>query len=485
MIGVTASSARKKFSKRWFPLRYHRAQQELFRSTARFVAVPSGRRSGKTELAKRKLVRSLAIIKPWGDPRYFYGAPTEGQAKRLAWRDLISMIPVSWIYGEPHHSELTIETKFGSSLHIVGLDKPQRIEGLAWDGCVIDESCDIRVGTFNLSVAPALADRKGWCWRIGVPKRHGVGAGEFKKFCEKADADDDPDEACFAWPSSDIQPPDVLRWYQERMDARDYAEQFNASWQRASGQVFFAYDPEYNERACDFDPDRPLMIGCDFNVDPMAWVIFHDDGEIAEVFDEIWARDTNTRATLDILWAKYGEKTRSSIEFYGDATSRSRKTAAAFSDYQQIAKDERFRRKGATVHFPKANPNVADRFASTNAMFCNASGRRRLFIDPRCEHLRVDIEARGYKPGTKEPDDRGDIGHPTDALGYPMFMRHPIDTDGQGEGRVVIHKGGNGRGGNGRGGNGRKVGGNGNGNGNGNGRKRVGRRIPHARRSGR
>ena len=474
MIQIGTSLARKKFEKRWFPLRYHRKQQQLFRSPTRFIGVPAGRRSGKTELAKRKLVMSLKELKPWGDPRYFYGAPTEGQAKRLAWKDLISMIPQSWIYGEPHHSELMIETKFGSTLHVVGLDKPQRIEGDAWDGCVIDESCDIKPKTFDLSVAPALADRLGWCWRIGVPKRHGVGAQEFKSFCEKADKDDDPDEACFSWPSSEIQPAEVLRWYQERMDARDYAEQFEATWQRAAGQVFFAYDPDFNDRACSFDPHKPLFVTCDFNVDPMAWILFQETDEIVEVFDEIWARDTNTQATLDVLWNKYGEKMRSSIHFYGDATGKGRHTSASMSDYVQIATDKRFKSKGATVHFPKANPNRSDRFAATNAMFCNAAGRRRMFIDPRVEHLRIDLEMRGFKAGTNEPDDKGDVGHPTDALGYAIFMRYPIEGKPDGESRVVIRTPGNGKGGNGRNGNGKK---------NGNGRKRVGRRIPHARRT--
>ena len=39
------------------PLRYHPVQQKFIRSVARFNVVPAGRRSGKTEIAKRKIVR--------------------------------------------------------------------------------------------------------------------------------------------------------------------------------------------------------------------------------------------------------------------------------------------------------------------------------------------------------------------------------------------------------------------------------------------
>jgi hypothetical protein len=41
---------------RWTPLQYIPEQAELWNSTARFRVVPAGRRSGKTELAKRFLI---------------------------------------------------------------------------------------------------------------------------------------------------------------------------------------------------------------------------------------------------------------------------------------------------------------------------------------------------------------------------------------------------------------------------------------------
>ena len=161
----------------WKPLRHHPVQAELWTCPARFVAVAAGRGSGKTELAKRRLIRYLPVRKPWPDPRYFYGAPTEKQAKRIAWNDLNKLCPRQWVK-EIKLSELTIVTVFGSSLTVVGLDQPQRIEGVQWDGAVIDESCDIKPGTFALNVLPALLHREGWCWRIGVPKRRGIGAAE-------------------------------------------------------------------------------------------------------------------------------------------------------------------------------------------------------------------------------------------------------------------------------------------------------------------
>jgi hypothetical protein len=406
-------------------------------------------------------VRALRTRKLWQDPRYFFAGPTERQAKLIAWKDLIMLTPPDWLKGEPNHSELRIDTVFGSSLHVIGLDKPQRMEGPPWDGGVVDESCDVKPDAVKCCIWPTLVDRHGWLWRIGVPKRVGVGAAEYRRACEEAAAGGHPDEAEFHWPSKDIVPLEELRYFQERMDAKDYAEQFDASWQKAGGKIWHAFDEDYNVRGCVFDPAAPLVVGCDFNVDPMAWVLGHPrnggsggpggpggpggsggppDGHI-EWFDELWMRDTNTRKALDALWEKYGSKTRGTVSFYGDATSRRRETSASESDYLQIVNDRRFKAKGATVHFPKANPGKAMRFAAGNAVLRNAAGNVRCFFDRRMEHTLADIENRGYRPGTTEPDDKGDVGHATDAWSYACYMLYPIVEDAGGTRRVVIHEG--------------------------------------------
>jgi hypothetical protein len=88
--------------------------------------------------------------------------------------------------------------------------------------------------------------------------------------------------------------------------------------------------------------------------------------------------------------------------------------------------DIRFKR--AAVYYPKANPAVVDRFAATNALCCNANKKRRLKIHVRCENLRRDLLARTYIEGTREPDDHGDVGHMTDALGYLVHRLFPLRT---------------------------------------------------------
>jgi hypothetical protein len=396
------------------------------------VHAACGRGSGKTELSRRYIVRWLPVRRPWPS-MYFYGLPTYGQAKRVAWAPIRRLVPDSWIKKE-RESELYLETVFGSKLWIVGLDKPQRIEGDQWDGCVIDESCDIRPGTFARSVLPALSHKDGWCRRIGVPKRFGVGAPEFKAAC---DACDGVKSMYFNWPSSDILTDEQLSYAREELDERDYNEQYGASWETVAGLVFHAFDGKLNVRECAYDPTRVLIVGMDFNVDPMCWTICQRYGERElRVIDELFVRNTNTQACMELLYRRYSGHT-AGIEFYGDASGKARKSSATESDYLIVRNFDKFAdRRG--VYFPPSNPAIKDRFAACNAMLKNAKGERCLFVDPRCKRLIADFENRGYQEGSNEPNDFGDLGHMSDAIGYVVYMLFRLRVQLEGTPRVRV-----------------------------------------------
>lgn len=390
------------------------------------MAIVAGRGSGKTELARRRVIRYLPVRKPWPDPLYFYALPTRDQAKRVAWGPLKALVPRQWLHSRSvNESELSITTVFGSKLVLLGMDKPQRAEGVQYDGGVVDECSDQRPGMFDLSLMPAFSHRDPWCWRIGVPKRAGVGAKEFKEFFDRG-VRGDPLIESFWWPSSDIVDADKIERARSILNEKDFNEQYNASWETVGGLVFYAFSEVLNVDAVQYVCDLPLLIGCDFNVDPMAWVVAQEVRGELNVLDELFIRNTNTRETLDELYRRYDSHEAGFI-FYGDATGKARKTAANESDYVQIRNDVRFsRHKSARVMFPNSNPPKQDRFAATNAMLHTADGRRRMKISPRCANLITDLMTRAYKAGSSDPDDYGDIGHITDALGYLVYVTHPL-----------------------------------------------------------
>lgn len=414
----------------WNKLRPHAKQRILYGTKAKFPVIPAGRGSGKTEIFKRFLVRNLPIQKLWSDPRYFYAAPTERQAKRIAWDHFIALIPKDWV-SKINRSELFIETDHGthkSRIYVIGMDHPQRIEGTQYDGGGLDECSDIKPKTFELSILPALAHRNGFCWRFGIPKRQGVGAKAFKEAYEKALASDDPDSLGLNWPSSDIIPREALEYAAANLDSKDFKEQYGGMFVTSGGGVFYSFDKSYNVRRCTYDLNRTVVVGSDFNINPMAWAFGHYFENRIEWFNELHERDCNTERALNITYERFSNH-KGGFIFMGDATGRARKTSASESDYIQILNDKRFDRLGGkSIHYPDANPPKADRFASCNAMLRNALGETRMFIDPCCEHLIADFEDRYYKEGTNEPADTGDLGHPTDAVGYVIHGLFPLSV---------------------------------------------------------
>jgi hypothetical protein len=281
-------------------------------------------------------------------------------------------------------------------------------------------------------VLPALSHRNGWCWRIGVPKRVGIGAYEFKQFFfENA-------EEAYTWPSEDILTAEQLQWAKDNLDAKDYSEQYLANWESVSGAVFHAFGKWNISEDVEYDPSLPITVGSDFNVDPMAWVIGQMRGDEYHVFDEVWIRGTYTQQALDDLWSRYPEH-RAGWDFYGDAAGRARNTRASESDYLQIRNDARFEKR--RILYPKANPRRSNRFAACNAAFKNASGRSRVFIHPSCKNLIRDLESRAYKPGINEPEDVGDIGHISDAIGYVIYQKMPLMIENSGKTNILVKTG--------------------------------------------
>lgn len=212
---------------RLYPLRYHPVQQALWESGARFRVVPAGRRSGKSERAKRYVLKQAYDTArnrlAWPDPRFFLAAPTREQAKHIFWQDLKMMVRSDFLERKSE-TELWVRLKWGAEIWVVGMDKPERIEGRPWDGGVLDEFANMKPFAFDSNVRPALADRKGWCWLIGVPE----GRNHYYDLHLYALSGNDPEWATFSWPSADILDPMEVEAARRQLDPVVFDQEFCA-----------------------------------------------------------------------------------------------------------------------------------------------------------------------------------------------------------------------------------------------------------------
>ena len=170
-------------------------------------------------------------------------------------------------------------------------------------------------------------------------------------------------------------------------------------------------------------PQLPLIVTCDFNIDPCAWIILqHFKGGIY-VADEIVLNDTSTPEMIDEFKARGYQHHSSGIVVYGDPAGKSRSTIAARSDYA-LMREHGFRR----LNIASAAPAVKDRVQAVNNKLKDGNGRIHLYIHPECKILIRDLERVKWKqgsPGTLDKSDP-DLTHASDALGYFIHREYAI-----------------------------------------------------------
>lgn len=140
-------------------------QKAYYQDNHRFVINPAGRRSRKTLIGKRKLLLR-ALQKPG---RYFHGAPTHKQAKDIFWDSVLK--DTALLRSFKSETDLFVRLYNGSEIHVIGLDKPERIEGQPWHGCHITEFGNLKGPlAWTSNIRPVLSDTQGWALLDGVPE---------------------------------------------------------------------------------------------------------------------------------------------------------------------------------------------------------------------------------------------------------------------------------------------------------------------------
>lgn len=187
---------------------------------------------------------------------------------------------------------------------------------------------------------------------------------------------------------------------------------------------------DLNVQDTQYKEGQDIYLSCDFNVDPMSWVLAHKYNGEYHFFDEIVIENTNINECIDVFVQRYPSHRRSVI-ITGDASGNARNVQnqdVGGTSYTQMVNRFKFHEYPANVRVDvrEKNPPVLDRVAAWNAMVCNTNGVRRVFINRRCKYLIKNLENLKYKEGTSE------INEPTanDIKKDPKqkFMKHIFDA---------------------------------------------------------
>ena len=429
---------------RWTQLRAHAEQFRLWTSPYRFKTVPAGRRSGKTELAKRRIVKAALRGTTFEGARFFAAAPTYNQAKRIYWNDLKLLTPRDMLRGRPSESELVINLVNGSSIHVIGMDQPARIEGSPWDGGVLDEFGNMKPETWGANVRPALADRNGWCWLIGVPE----GRNHYYDVDHRARADTSGEWSSFHWKSSDILPPEEVAAARRDLDELTFQQEYEGSFINFEGRAYYPFQEATHCASLRYDKTQPLALCFDFNVEPGVAVVCQEQklpgqftldarGEKQPVFGtgvigEVHIpRNSNTPAVCRKIIADWGTH-EGKVRLYGDATGGARGSARVQGSDWDLVRTELRATFGdrADYRVPLANPPERARINAMNSRLKSGDGTIHLMVDAaKAPNVVRDLEGvRLLAGGSGEIDKKADgrLTHLTDALGYYIVKEFPV-----------------------------------------------------------
>lgn len=414
---------------RWYPLIDHGTQLELVAAVpngVRFPLVPAGRRSGKTERFKRFLIKQAMKV----PGLYYAAAPTYTQVKKIFWKDL-KEFSLSFTHPrKPSESELIIYMPNGSEIHLIGLDRPERFEGIPWTGGGIDEFADVKPDAWQANIYPALntvdprnPDYRAWSWLLGVPD----GLNHYYDLCQLAETGGDSQFQVFHWKSAEILPPDVIESAKRAMSAKQFRQEFEASFETATGRIYEDYSKaNYTNRT--IQPHEQLLWMHDQNFTPLSSSIGVREGEALYLLDEIVLESATSRQSAIEFVEKYKSHKNKHVLLYGDPSGRNGEKHGHASDYTDI--ESVLRAEGWTVsrRIERSHPAIKDRQNAVRGKVMTASGDISLFINPNTapwSHKGL-ATVQLQKGSSFQEDQKNKYQHITTAIGYCIHYEWPI-----------------------------------------------------------
>lgn len=414
---------------RWYELIPHQVQLELVQAVddgVRFPLVPAGRRSGKTERFKRFLTKRASAVKG----QYFAAAPTHDQAKKIFWDDLKALTLSAAHKRRPSESDRIIYLANGSEIHVIGLDKPQRIEGVPWKGGGVDEFADVKPDAWEANILPALntvnpedPDYRAWCWLMGVPE----GLNHYYDLCQAAETGGDPNFRVFHWKSAEILPPDVIESVKRSMSARQFRQEFEAAFETASGRIYEDYSKANHTKEV-IQPHEQLLWMHDQNFTPLSSAIGVRRDDALYLLDEIVLTSAVSKQSAIEFVEKYKDHQNKHVLIYGDPAGRAGEKHGHESDYTDIEGVLRANGWKFTRKVRPAAPAIKDRQNAVRAKVKTADGHISLFVNPvRAKWCDKGLATVQLKEGSAfQEDQTNKYQHITTAIGYCIDREWPV-----------------------------------------------------------
>lgn len=164
------------------------------------------------------------------------------------------------------------------------------------------------------------------------------------------------------------------------------------------------------------DTGAELLVGMDFNVNPMSAVVCVKAADELHVLEALQIKTSNTEEMATELGARYAGRR---VIICPDPSGNARKTSAVAGETDFTI----LRRHGFLLDAAHKAPLIPDRINAVQEMLRDMDGRRRMKIHPRAKALVLSLTGLTYKEDTSLPDKDSGLDHMADALGYLVWQR--------------------------------------------------------------
>ena len=400
-----------------------RVQHLIFSDPARFRFIVSGRRVGKTY---EMLVECVYEASRGAQRLAWYVAPTYRMARDIAWDLLLTLIPPQFV-ARTNETRLTVVLTNGSIIALKGADDPDSLRGRGLHFVAFDEWAMMDRRVWHVVTRPMLGTTRGRAIFGTTPLGHNHAYDDYVAITSGQRV------GWKAWMFTTLEggrvPADEVAAARAELDPRIFRQEYESSFETLQGRIYDNFEPSLHVRDDLVDVGGELLVGMDFNVNPMTCVIGVRAADELHVLDALELPVSNTDEVAAELKTRYPDRT---IIVCPDPSGRQRRTSAGGRTDFTILE-----RAGFIVDAPSAAPFVKDRINAVQTLLKNADGRARLYVHPRATALVKGLRGHVYKELTSLPDKTQGFDHINDALGYLVWRRFNLLTNTARTVRVV------------------------------------------------
>ena len=378
-------------------------RKEILKDKTRYKILSCGRRWGKSYFS----ILFLLSTPLKRNERRWIVFPTYRQAKMVSWsilKDIFAKKDVSI-----NETELSITFDNGAKIELKGADKPDSLRGVSTTMVVMDEYSYMKENVWGEIIQPTLAETKGSALFVGTPT--GVQNHFYDLFVKGQSEGGDYKSWQFTTLDGGFISAEEVENAKKNLDKRTFQQEYEASFLTAANRVAYNFNRDIHCKVMEKSPR--MFWGVDFGVASYMTAVLMCENTAGEiyVFDEIGLQNSNT-----FELAQRMKQIAPGLPVYPDPAGKARTSNSTKSDHIILQE------AGFTVISKKANPTQKDRMNALNRMLEDATGKHKLFVNPKCKNLIRDLELCTLENGQILKTET--LSHFLDGLMYPIEYRY-------------------------------------------------------------